>query len=495
MESIGRFGHLTQWLWWLLLVSVPVTSFPLVERTIGGETVSPMSLAPLVLLAAVWLLPHLARGGKIPRAAGPLLLFGLVAIVSSLLAQFFGIDPYKGQTALGRSIRGLSTLAIGIGYFLCASLITQDTKRQRSALRILYLGGFMALLWSAAQAWYILFTRGYIPPALNEVHRFFSVRDLFWDRVTGLAFEPSWFGNQLVILYLPLLLGSIVSGQSAFGRKRAYLLLEWTLAVLSIVMLVLSRSRLSLASFLLMSLALASYGLWRGLGYVLRWARRRTSTDVPFRLQLGVMVIGLVAISIGFGAIARRAIERDPRTGRILSVPGQLASIRREYPYESIYAIANRGAFAERLVYWKAALWPFERYPVTGVGLGNAGFFFEQGVPAYGNRLVEIRSVLDEENPNFPNPKSLWLRLLAETGLVGFASFVVWLGVLATGGLWLARKGVGINRAIGAAGLLALLAQIVEGFSLDTFALPQFWLMMGLLTAAVQRQRHAMQGA
>lgn len=479
-----------QWLWWLLLISVPVTSFPLVARTIGGETVSPLSLAPLIVLAAVWLLPFLLRGGRIPREVGPLILFAVVAIASSLLAQFLSIDPYKGQTALGRSIRGLSTLAIGIGFYLCASLITQDNQRQSSSLRALYLGGFIALLWSAAQGWYILFIRGYIPPALNEVHRFFSVRDLFWDRVTGLAFEPSWFGNQLVILYLPLLLGSLVTGQSAFGRKRAYLLVEFTLVVLSIVMLALSRSRLSTASFLLMSSALAAYGLWRGSGYVIRWVQPKIPLASSRVFYVGVMLIGAVAIVIAIGAIARRAIEADPRTGRILSTPRQLESIRREYPYESIYAIANRGAFAERLVYWKAALWPFERYPVTGVGLGNAGFFFEEGIPAYGEQLVEIRDVLDEANPNFPNPKSLWLRLLAETGIVGLASFLVWLGVLATGGIWLATKGVGMNRAIGVAGLLALLAQAVEGFSVDTFALPQFWLMMGLLTAAAQRQRH-----
>ena len=34
------------------------------------------------------------------------------------------------------------------------------------------------------------------------------------------------------------------------------------------------------------------------------------------------------------------------------------------------------------------------------------------------------------------------------------------------------------------AGLLALVAQLVEGFSLDTFALPQLWILVGLLTAA-----------
>jgi hypothetical protein len=36
---------------------------------------------------------------------------------------------------------------------------------------------------------------------------------------------------------------------------------------------------------------------------------------------------------------------------------------------------------------------------------------------------------------------------------------------------------------IGLAGLLSLVAQVFEGFSLDTFALPHLWIMLGLVTA------------
>lgn len=476
-------------MWWLLLVSVPVTSFPLVERTIGGETVSPLALAPLLLLLMIWLIPYLLRGGRLPAEVGPLLLFGLVATGSTVLAQVLGIEPYKSQTALSRSIRGLATLGIGVGFYLCASIVSRDRGRLVASLRAIYVGGLVALLWSAAQAWYILFTEGYIPPALNELHRLLSVRDLFWDRVTGLAFEPSWFGNQMVVLYLPLTVGSLVCARSAFGDRRSSLLVEAGLTVFGVAMLLLSRSRISIASFVLISFALLAYGSWRGAGWVLRRVSGQRSGGSRFVARLAIAAVGLVVLVVGLLAVARRAIESDPRTERILATPRQIESIRREHPYESIYAVANRGAFAERLVYWTAGIWPFERYPVLGVGLGNAGFFFEDGLPAFGHQLVEIRQLLDAANPNFPNPKSLWIRLLAETGLVGFASFMVWLIVLTTSGLLLVKGGRGIDRAIGAAGLLAILAQTVEGFSLDTFALPQLWLMMGLLTGAAHRQR------
>jgi O-antigen ligase len=139
-------------------------------------------------------------------------------------------------------------------------------------------------------------------------------------------------------------------------------------------------------------------------------------------------------------------------------------------------------AFAERVVYWEAGLEGFRRYPMLGVGLGNAGFLFEEGMPPFGSRLTEIRRALELTNPNFPNPKSLWVRLLAETGVVGFSAFATWLIVLGAAGFGLTRAASGRQQAIGLAGLLSLGAQAIEGFSLDTFALPQLWIMMGLVT-------------
>ena len=483
-------------MWWLLLVSIPITSFPLVERTIGGDTVSPLALVPLVVLVVAWLIPNLIRRESLPSEAGPLLLFAVIALSSSLLAQFLPIEPFKGQAVLSRSLRGMATLGIGLCFYLVASLMCSDTNRGRSSLRAIAAGGLLALVWSAAQAWYILFIEGYIPPVLNQIHRFLSVRDLFWDRVTGLAFEPSWFGNQLVTLYLPLWLASVVCGVSAFGRSRKFFIVEAGFSVFALAMLLLSRSRLSLVSFLLMFAALIGYGLWRVTGWLVKtaWRAERLSTSRLRRsLQLVLLMAGVVALGAGLLAVARAAIERDPRTSQLLSTPAQLDSIRSESPYETVYAVANRAAFAERLVYWRAGFWPFEYYPVLGVGLGNAGFFFEDGLPAYGHRLVEIRNLLDPANPNFPNPKSLWLRVLGETGLVGFSAFLIWLGVLAVGGIALMKEAVGIDRVLGVAGLLAILAQLSEGFSLDTFALPQLWIILGLLSGAARRE-HAAHG-
>jgi O-antigen ligase len=199
--------------------------------------------------------------------------------------------------------------------------------------------------------------------------------------------------------------------------------------------------------------------------------------------RLAVLAAGLIAFALLARGVLAVSATTDWRIRRVLRLQEEVAALRAEYPYELHYAIADRAAFAERIVYWQAGFHAFEQYPLMGVGVGNAGFLFEEGVPTFGRRLPEIRRVLNPENASFPNPKSLWIRLLAETGFVGTAAFLSWIVLMLAGALALARGFSGELKLVGVAGLLCCLAWMLEGFSLDTFALPQTWLVLGLVTA------------
>jgi O-antigen ligase len=91
--------------------------------------------------------------------------------------------------------------------------------------------------------------------------------------------------------------------------------------------------------------------------------------------------------------------------------------------------------------------------------------------------------MLSPESWTFPNPKNLWIRLLAETGLPGALLFAVFLFIVLAGGLALARRTDRFARFLGAAGVMSWLAILVEGFSLDSFALPTMWIALGLTIA------------
>jgi len=148
----------------------------------------------------------------------------------------------------------------------------------------------------------------------------------------------------------------------------------------------------------------------------------------------------------------------------------------------AVYYYANQLAYAERVMYWATGLKTFGLHPLLGVGLGNSGFLFRQSLPVYGYFLPEMIAILNGA-PGFPNPKNLWVRLLAETGVVGFLLFTIWLARIGLAAHRLSRGQASVLRVIGAAGLIALATQVIEGFSLDSFALPQLWIMLGLVTA------------
>lgn len=151
---------------------------------------------------------------------------------------------------------------------------------------------------------------------------------------------------------------------------------------------------------------------------------------------------------------------------------------------ESVYSFASRLAYAERLIYWAVGFRAFALHPVLGVGLGDIGFFYHQVIPSFGYGLVEMIWLL-EGKLDLPNAKNVWVRLLGETGIAGFLAYSVWLVLIALAARVLSSERRGLFSVIGLAGMLAVLAQVVEGFSLDSFALPQLWVITGLVTAAI----------
>ena len=168
-----------------------------------------------------------------------------------------------------------------------------------------------------------------------------------------------------------------------------------------------------------------------------------------------------------------------------------LAQIRNLFTIQ----FANYLMFSERTVYWMATYSVFVAHPYLGVGLGNAGFFFPKTMPAFAWALPEVVNVLRDGIYLFPNPKNLWLRILAETGIVGFTFFVAWLLFILTRSLQLLTDKQPLFRALGLAGVLSLASIVIEGFSLDTFGLPYIWIILGLISAAARISRSATQSS
>ena len=197
---------------------------------------------------------------------------------------------------------------------------------------------------------------------------------------------------------------------------------------------------------------------------------RRNFIITSMILVVMVFIYLVVIIGLGYGFS-----KVDPRMANLFNF---------EYGVDNpLLRYAEKLTFASRLVYWEAGWNVFNDYPWTGVGLGNAGFFFYDRLPPYAWKLEEIRELV-YHSTEILNTKSLWVRLLSETGIIGFSFYACWLVVN-----WFTAKVMLQSRKklflmFAYFGIFVVLGMLIEGFSIDTFALPYYWISLGLVTAA-----------
>jgi O-antigen ligase len=116
------------------------------------------------------------------------------------------------------------------------------------------------------------------------------------------------------------------------------------------------------------------------------------------------------------------------------------------------------------------------------VGLGASGFYIYNHLPDWALTTVpDIARQLSPENQLYPNPKSMYVRLLAETGLVGFFIFVAFLFSVLADSLLGLRSEETIMRYLGIAGLFSWLAILFYNATQDSFATPNIWINLGIL--------------
>ena len=481
------FGSTQEIAWAAVILLLPITSLPLLSKLAGNTMVAPASIIPLMWLVLTWFIFYLVKRGVVPRESIPFFFFVSVAIVASAFAFYLNIPPFKGRSIISEEAKSLLTLAIGAAFYLVtASWLSQSRSRLLLTLKLINISGLIILLWALIQAVYIFLFKGQYPAVLMNFQRLISIRDLFTTRVTSFAFEPSWLAQQLNLLFLPFWLAATINGWSAFRFRLWKISLENILLAVGAVVLFVS-SRVGTLSFLLILAFLSIYFNIYLARRLQKWnmrfftkrslsVQKAANALLPVAILLaflGIYVLGAITLVYGLSHL-------DWRLARFF----QVSSLEQfKFLSSNIYILFNYLAFAERYVYWVAGWNVFNLYPLLGVGLGNAGFYFQHALPPYSWNLPEVMQVYFRE-ATLPNIKSLWVRLLAETGIVGLSSFIAWCIVMVKSA-WSMRSNTPLLfKVIGWGGLFVLIAFITEGFSTDTFALPYLWISLGIVSAA-----------
>ncbi len=478
-------------LWFLVLVGLPLTSFPILNQ-LTGAIVAPFSAIPLGILILIWLVPYLLEKGQIPIEVLPFLYFILIALIVSALAFF--LDGYyaKGRDYFDQSFRAFITVAIGLSFYLVFSTYPQNEKALQQTFSFIYIGGALLILWTIFE---VVMLRTFdrvqdLPGWMISLRNRLAVQSptvFFTNRVTGFAYEPSWFVRQFNLVLFPIWMSAVFQRKSAVKFRLWKIQLEDLLMLGGLIVFGASSPRIGLLAFLA-SLAFLGILFLQRLhrGFTAWYIKRRKVPPlrtiyikIVLALMMLLLMIVLVASALmGYILVASQwdrryeLLLRDSTLENLNIFPITETSL--------IYA-ARQLAFYERVIFWFGGWNIFNDYPF-GVGLGNAGFYFIERMHGAGYDSFEIRNLVYRAN-YLPNIKSLWIRLLAETGFIGLAVFLVWLYMLWRSAGLTRKSDSNLLQILGLAGQLFLLAYIVEGFSMDSFAMPYQWLMGGLISA------------
>lgn len=486
---IKIFKHLS-WIsfdiaWAGVILLAPVTSLPLLSILAGGSQVAPASFIPLCWLLVFWFVLYIIEKGSLPRETVPFIVFISVAITASAFGFFINIPSFKGVGIAREEAKAILTLLIGASfYFIASSWLLKMPGRLEPTLKMINVGGGIMLFWALCQGTIIYIFQGNYPRFFLQFQALFSNHGFFQTRMVGFAYEPSWLAQGLNLFYLPFWLAASSTGYSVFKWRVWKFRVENFLLVIGVCVLFLS-SRVGTLSFIAILAFLGGYfSFLLAKRLQVRGVKRFIHLS-SFKLNMLKMLINISILTGFVGIFVMSALfllnllsQMDPRLAAFF----QVTSLARfKEVTTNIFTLFNYLQFGERFVFWVAGWNIFNMYPILGVGLGNAGFFFPNALPAFGWVLPEITNYL-YIFPFLPNIKSLWIRLLAETGIAGFSTFITWCYVLLGSGKSLLRSKLPVNKTVGWFGTFVLIALIFEGFSTDTFALPYFWISMGILS-------------
>ena len=463
MERIERI------LWRCTLLFVPVSATPALPFG-NGTLARPLAIIPAVLLLLLGLF-RITILGQRPRLAGRgfalLGLFTLYAAVGGMLVvSAAGDEAFKGQTPLESLVRALLTWAAGLIFYLVARLQIRTDRDVGETLRFLFIGMTASIALAGLQV-VAMIQGGELLRAVQLITDLFAVHyDGLVTRAQGMTFEPSWLATQIIVLLMPALVAGALARQNRIGMPLAA---GFTIAVSGMLF---SGSRFGLAAMVAMLV----------LGGVLAALRGRLMVAGLF---LAVLLGGGggIAVLSGFGSGAGASYVTDP----LAAVTGSADLTAAADPTTAVtdaLTLAGRAAAAE------AAALTWIDHPLFGVSLGNNYRYFAEYAPdwAFATQLFQGAKEgvgwLDPNSPEKGNAKNMILRLLSETGLIGFALF----------GLFFLRQIFQGRPQDAFHGYFRLMSAVALGFSFlnqDSFVDAGLWIPLALCFAMNQGNRES----
>jgi len=473
-----RLHRIERFLWALTLVVVPVTSFRFIPFMGADSQVRPLSFIPALMLLLVLAIRCFQQRRLLlwSRSLLPLLAFALAALLSSAVGFFLAPMSLYNNTYAGRLLRAWVTFGVGLVFFIVPMSMNRDEQDLTFTLKWLYVGLLGHVVWSLVQLFHfyvlaIVFDGQPLGNLVDLIQKTVMMAGVSTNRrISGLTLEPSWLAAQVMTIYLPWAFASVLKGYH--WDKRRWLAPAILVACGGLILFTYSRSGiLTIAVIVPLTFLFAGWGWMRqALVWFLQPFYRDKSVlarrILNISLRIALISVILVGVAGGFSILSRNKYFAQIWRSDKSNLTSYLVDI---------YA-------GPRLAFAWAGWTIFEQHPWIGVGLGASGLYYYQALPDWSHfNITEISQFLSPDNLLYPNTKDLYIRLLAETGIVGFWLFISFYLLILGKGFTLLRSRRKELVFVGTASLLAWFGIVALGITQDSLAMLNIWMPLGIL--------------
>ena len=453
--SLVNVSRFINFLWKLVFILFPYTSFPM---PFFRATVSPLAIIPLCLLSVLQILLMMQNGLIRARLLWHFLFVVCFTVITSTI-MVLGLEQqvWKGSTGVKELLISATTLLMAVIALFAGCTIGRRLENINNFVTLVFIGYLPPMLFGLLHVTSSYLLGGSLMALLKTIHGLVSQGGLGYGRISLLTLEPSWAANQLVSFYIPVFLAIYIYRDELPTGTRKISLVGLVTGVFLTVFTLSAGGTLTLALI---------------FAYVLL-TQRSLLPKGRFAVAASILLLPIIVLIILSSPLVETGEAIFVRLRHVIG--SRLVSGRGYYD----------GSAVVRSTYWKTGVNIFLEYPLFGVGWGNAGFYFPKFI-GYGRMFDEVANYLSASNNLIPNIKNIYVRILAESGILGFLLFLSFFVCV-----WLKTKSKTCDslevRIVKLFVRLSIIAWISEGMSFDTFGFVYPWVQIGFLDSLLNR--------
>ncbi len=382
-----------------------------------------------------------------------------VFIICILVSTFLNVtnvstSVFKKTTGWVRFIKQVIALALAFSVFLLSLnvLLKGDYQKILNKIRKVFL---YSLLFSCFYALfeYIALFKSYFTKTVylfNYVPFVEVYLDHQFKRISSICLEPPFLA-----IYLITLSGWMFSYIITHKNSARFIP---GLLVLILTILSGSRTALLVVFFQILVFVFVAY-------------RFKRKTKIVFQnIAFILLFISIISVAFNYKSVTN-------------TINNKLNSV------SFIKNIENNVSNKSRFGIQYASLLVFKENPVFGVGFGQQAYHAKDKYPKWATQKnYEFKEYyLNENEPSFPPGFNMYIRLLAEVGIIGFLFFILFLGTILYQSYVLTKHVNKEKKVIAIILLISFVGYTINWLQFDSFRLFGFWICLAVLVTTVKK--------